>query len=243
MATRLRQVALVARELDPVADQLQWELKLGEPFRDPGIDYFGLENAVFAVGDTFVEVVAPIKEGTTAGRYLDKRGGDGGYMALFQVADLDAARHRIADLGVRVVWSGEHDDIVGTHLHPKDVPGAIVSIDWADPPQTWRWAGPAWTGQVPQHPPGGVVGLRVQSPDPHAVGERWAAVLGEPLSEGHGQAGPCITLDDGRQRLDFVLAESDGIAGVTAAIPSQMRAGRSGVTIGGVRFDLVDPSR
>jgi hypothetical protein len=45
---------------------------------------FGLTNAVFAVGDTFVEVVAPTQPDTTAGRYLKRRGGDGGYMAIFR---------------------------------------------------------------------------------------------------------------------------------------------------------------
>ncbi len=86
---------------------------------------FGLQNAVFTAGDTFVEVVSPVREGTTAGRYLERRGGDTGYMAIFQVA--------------------------GTHLRPRDVPGAIVSIDWADPPGSWRWAGPAWTGAAAPH--------------------------------------------------------------------------------------------
>jgi len=68
------------------------------------VGQFGLTNAVFAVGDTFVEVVAPARPDTTAGRYLERRGGDGRYMAIFQVPDLAAARRRLASLGVR--WSG-----------------------------------------------------------------------------------------------------------------------------------------
>jgi len=158
-SVRLRQVALVARRLAPVADRLREELALGPPYRDPGVGEFGLENAVFAVGDTFLEVVAPVREGTTAGRYLDRRGGDGGYMAIFQVPDVHEARRRVGALGVRVVWQADLDDIAGTHLHPKDVPGAIVSLDAADPPGTWRWAGPDWTGGEPQPAPGGIVGL------------------------------------------------------------------------------------
>jgi hypothetical protein len=55
------------------------------------------------IGDTFIEVVAPVEEGTTAGRLLDKRGGDGGYMAIFQVDDIAAARANAERLGVRVV--------------------------------------------------------------------------------------------------------------------------------------------
>src|SRR5580700_11744814 len=119
---RLRQVALVAADCAQVAGELQEAFGWPEPFHDPGVEVFGLTNAVFTVGDTFVEVVAPKQPGTTAGRYLERQGGDGGYMALFQVPDLPAARARIADLGIRVVWTAELPDIVGTHLHPKDVP-------------------------------------------------------------------------------------------------------------------------
>lgn len=177
-APRLRQVALVARELKPVADRLQLELGLPEAYRDPGVESFGLENAVFAVGDTFLEVVAPVRDGTTAGRYLDKRGGDGGYMAIFQFADLAPARARLDGLGVRVVWKADRPDIAGTHLHPKDVPGAIVSLDWAEPPESWRWAGPAWTGGAPDHRAEGITGITVEVVDPEGAAARWGAVLG-----------------------------------------------------------------
>src|SRR5581483_323806 len=122
---RLRQVAFVAAELEPVADELQALLGMEAPFHDPGVGMFGLHNSVFSVGDTFIEVVSPVEEGTTAGRYLAKQGGDAGYMALFQVADTAAMRARAAAQGLRVVWSADLDEISGTHFHPKDVPGAI----------------------------------------------------------------------------------------------------------------------
>jgi len=226
---RLRQVALVARELKPVADALQRDLDLADPYRDPGIDAFGLENAVFAVGDTFLEVVAPIRPGTTAGRYLDKRGGDGGYMAIFQFADLAPARARLYDLGVRVVWKADHPDIAGTHLHPKDAPGAIVSLDWADPPESWRWAGPQWTGGAPDHGPDSITGVTIEVADVDTVAARWAAVLGAALT------GTTITLDG--QVLTFTPSGegSEGITEVAIGTP-----GGTGVTttfdVGGVRI-------
>ena len=37
-------------------------------------------------------------------------------------------------MGVRVVWQLDLPDISGTHLHPADTRGAIVSLDRADPP-------------------------------------------------------------------------------------------------------------
>ena len=88
---RLRQVALVARDCGQVAGELRRVFGWPPPFHDPGVGQFGLTNAVFAVGDTFVEVVAPARPDTTAGRYLERRGGDGGYMAIFQVEDLKAS--------------------------------------------------------------------------------------------------------------------------------------------------------
>jgi hypothetical protein len=128
---RLRQVALVAHDCGQVSDELRAAFGWGEPFHDPGVGRFGLTNAVFAAGDTFVEVVAPVQAGTTAGRYLERRGGDGGYMAIFQVPDLAAARARLPGLGVRVVWTADLPDIAGTHLHPKDVPGAVLTTAFA----------------------------------------------------------------------------------------------------------------
>ena len=105
-------------------------------------------NAVFPVGDAFLEIVSPVQEGTTAGRLLDKHGGDYGYMVIMQLSDLEAARARLDGLGVRVVWKADLRDAAGTHLHPKDVGGTILSLDWMDPPESWRWAGPDWEQHV-----------------------------------------------------------------------------------------------
>jgi hypothetical protein len=230
--TRLRQVALVARDGDAVAGQLRHALGLGPPFHDPGVGQFGLTNAVFAMGDTFLEVVAPAQPDTTAGRYLERRGGDGGYMAIFQVPDLVAARRRLAGLGVRVVWTADLPDIAATHLHPRDVPGAIVSLDWAAPPQSWHWAGPAWTGQAPGHGPGGVTGLTIEVNDPPAAARRWAAVLGLPGAEGGNAA--VVDLPGSGQRLRFEPARAGHGEGITAVTIAGLAGGPQ--TIGGVRF-------
>jgi catechol 2,3-dioxygenase-like lactoylglutathione lyase family enzyme len=227
---RLRQVALVARDCDQVAGELRRAFGWDPPFHDPGVGQFGLTNAVFAAGDTFVEVVAPVQAGTTAGRYLERRGGDGGYMAIFQVPDLPAARRRVAGLGVRVVWTADLPDIAGTHLHPGDVPGAIVSLDWAAPEQSWRWAGPAWTGQAPGHAPGGVTGLTIEVNDPAAAARRWAAVLGLPAADGS-----VLELESPGQRLRFVPARDGRGEGITEVTIAGLPGGGPWV-IGGVRF-------
>jgi hypothetical protein len=88
-----------------------------------------------------------------------------------------------------VVWTADLADIAGTHLHPKDVAGAIVSLDWADPPESWRWAGPEWTGRAPEHHSAGAIsGLTIEVTDPVRAAERWALVLGLPVIDEGGTA-------------------------------------------------------
>ena len=54
---RLRQIALVARALEPVEQQLTAGLATDVCFRDPGVGKYGLRNALWALGGTFLEVV------------------------------------------------------------------------------------------------------------------------------------------------------------------------------------------
>ena len=70
MALYLRQIALVAHDLEPRMAEL--ENVFGTPicFRDDGVAKFGLENALAAIGSNLVEVVAPTQDGTAGGRYL-----------------------------------------------------------------------------------------------------------------------------------------------------------------------------
>jgi hypothetical protein len=203
-------VALVAAELDPVVDDLCAVLGVDVGYRDPGVGEFGLVNAVMPVGDTFLEVVAPDRADTTAGRYLERRGGDGGYMVILQSDDLDTDRARFSRLGVRVVWKLDLEDIRGTHLHPRDVGGAILSVDDADPPSSWRWAGPTWASSVRTDVVTGLAGVVVQTADPAAVAERWSEVLDQPVKDG------AIPLDGGG-RIVFV-PDTDGRGDGVSAI-------------------------
>jgi hypothetical protein len=165
------------------------------------------------VGDSFLEVISPVRPDTAAGRHLQRRGGDAGYMVMLQVDDMAATRVRLVDLGVRVVWQTERPDAVDLHLHPHDVPGALVAVDTMDPPGSWRWGGPEFTEREADAGPGGLCGLTVAVPDPDSAARRWAAVAG--LSE---PTGPTVSLAGGRQRIDFVPATDDRVGLVAIAI-------------------------
>jgi hypothetical protein len=219
---RIRQIVFAARELAAGAARLAALLALDPPYRDPGVAEFGLDNAVFAFGDQFVEIVSPTRSGTTAGRLIDRRG-DCGYMLILQTDDFERERSRFERLGVRRVWSKDLDDIRATHLHPKDIGGAIVSIDQPTPPASWRWGGPHWKLQPGRAGQQRVVGVTVGADDPAAMAGRWAQVLGlgAPVARGVTQR---LVLDGGWVDFEPADARGEGISGYALAV-----AGRDAV--------------
>jgi hypothetical protein len=200
---RLRQAVIAARDLDAVAGELSDRLGLRAPFADPGVGHFGLRNAVFCLGDTFVEVVSPVQPDTAAGRLIDRRGGgDCGYMTMFQLEDLGAARARVRDLGVREVFEVALDDMAEVHLHPADMRGAIVSLSEPTPPEAWRWGGPDWRARSA---PVELFGATIAVADPEAVAARWRTVLGAPLES----AGIEIVADEDDRGLVGIVIGGD----------------------------------
>lgn len=183
---RLRQIAWVAADLEGSAAHVAQHLDLEVCYVDPGVGTFGLENRLFCVGDQFLEIVSPIEEGTTAGRFLDKRGANAsGYMVIFQTtADLATVREAAEALDVRVVFEapgGNVDEgtaIHGIHFHPADVGGAIVSIDRCDNEAEWAWAGPTWRDHVRTNVVSSLIGVTIETPDPVAATATWAQLLG-----------------------------------------------------------------
>lgn len=209
---RLRQIAFAAAELDAVVAALGATLDIEVAYRDPGVALFGLRNAVLPVGDAFLEVVSPVEAETAAERYRARRGGDCGYMVMVQVDDTDAVRARAAALGVRVVWSIDLDDIRGTHFHPRDLGGALLSVDTPVPADEWRWAGPAWRDHVHTGRVRGLAAADIACADPAATAARWAALLARPV-EARG-ATHVLALERGVLR--FVPGVAPGTEGVVA---------------------------
>ena len=233
---RLRQAVLAVEELEPVAVALRAALGLKEPFRDPGVGEFGLQNVVFALGDCFLELVSPTRADTAAGRYLSHRGGDGGYMVIFDLEDLEGARSRAQELGVRTVWQVDLPDISGTHLHPADMRGAIVSLDRSQPYGTWRWGGPAWTGATSTGAPGRLTGITIAVADPPAVAARWGEVLGVSIGDGLSAEGArVLRVDGGEVRFEAAADErAEGLVEITLELPHELPGGAEAIELGGV---------
>lgn len=218
----LRQVALVAHDLAPVVDRLGKVLGLKVAYEDPGVAVFGLVNAVMPVGGEFLEVVQPVKDDASALRYLHRRGGDAGYMLIFQEADALRERERILKLGARQIAA--HDGkYVFTHFHPGDFGGVLTSVDsvtgvadWTDRDSDWPPAGRGWRAARNDRSTA-ILGASVQSKTPAALARRWSELLGQPLKE--GPRGPRLAL--ARGHVDFVEpvdADGTGVVGIDVAV-------------------------
>jgi len=215
---RLRQIALVARDLEPVERRLTEALGAEVCYRDPGVAKYGLHNALWALGGTFLEVVAPTEANTAAGRYLDRRKGDGGYMFIVDCDDLEARRTRFAKRGVRLVEdlavADGTLDAEAIHLHPRDTGGCLLSVDRHGPDRSlmgsYRWAGADWQGKARRD--AAIVGATMQCDDPLATAERWGDILER--APRRVDAGFELMLDNGFAR--FVALADDRGEGLSA---------------------------
>lgn len=182
---RLRQIALVAHDLERVVTELHDTIGLNVAHRDPAVARFGLHNAVLPLGTQFVEVVSPTQPDTAAGRQLERLGGDGGYMVIGHTgpttADHDKLRARVADLTIRVPL--EYTDADGyrlLQLHPADTGGSFLEIDYQpggeDPHGPWMPAGDDWNASVDTSAASAITGVEIRVPDPDSVAARWAAI-------------------------------------------------------------------
>lgn len=250
----LRQVALVAHDLDPVVEDLSAVLGLKIAFRDPGVGVFGLVNAVMPVGGEFIEVVQPVKDDASARRYLHRRGGDAGYMLIFEVEDALAHRARILGLGARQIAAMDKR-YTFTHFHPADFGGVLTSVDsvngvdnWLDPDSDWPPAGEDWRGAKSTNATG-LLRATVQSVSPTEMSKRWGELLGVPVEE--GATGPELRMtrgyvhfvepvdEDGTGVIALDIAMADPQAALAVAESRGLPVSGDAVSICGVRFSLM----
>jgi hypothetical protein len=257
MSIRLRQICLVAEKLAPVIEDFKAVLGLEVCFKDPEVAVFGLENSLMPVGSNFIEVVAPVKENTAAGRYLKRRNGDGGYMVICQCDSHQTQlgrKQRAAELGVRLVLDHEAKGFHAMQLHPADTGGAFFEIDWdakGEPEGNWMPAGGSgWTAARRDEVVSGYSAVELQSADPRGLAERWAKIAELPLrNDARGRiemaldnaAIRFVEASDGRGEglggIDLVAADRKRV--LEAAERRGLRQGDDRIEICGTRFYLV----
>ena len=235
---RLRQVCLVAANLEREAARIGSLFDLEVCYRDPNVAKYGLENVLFPVGTTFLEIVSPTRAATTAGRFLERHGGRHGYMVILDCDDPERYRRRAEALGVRVANLIRHHAYFGVQLHPKDTGAAMLefnsTVDGANPLGPYAPAGPNWQRAIRTERVRSIAGIEIEAPDPDGISARWASILERPVQDA-GEGRRRISLDAGT--IDFV--PSSGREEVFTTVNLEAAPGVDGVFEAcGVRFRL-----
>lgn len=213
---RLRQICLVAPHLEPVVADIAAIMGLEVCYRDGNVAKYGLENVLLPVDTTLLEVVAPTQPGTAAGRFLDKTGGRGGYMAIFSCDDPDERARNAASLGVRVANVIDHAPYHGVQLHPRDCRAAFIEFNHTqgsdDILGPYPPAGPDWQKSIRKDVTRALTSVEMQSADPHGLALHWSRIIGFPASRNPDGAAE-IVLDNSTFR--FVKGDCDAMIGLT----------------------------
>ncbi len=250
MTFRLRQICLVAPQLDPAVQAMQQLFGLAPCHHDPAVGAYGLVNALFVFGHQFVEIVAPasgqVDDSTAVGRFLQRSGGRGGYMAIFDTHDPERRRAHVESLGIRIAHVMDHPGhFWGIQLHPRDCRATMLEFDRSignEQIDGAYWpAGPHWQAGQQLERVSGVPWIEVTSPDAPGLAAHWARIIDQPLQ--HQEGHPVLRFELGAVRFKQAPAgAAEHLSGLEVEVDDPaalLQRGHSlGLTVRGGSVDL-----
>ena len=235
---RLRQICLVAADLEREATNIKSALGLEECHRDVNVAKYGLENVLFPVGTSFIEIVSPTRPATAAGRFLERHGGRYGYMVIMDCDDPAPRQAHAQSLGVRIASVVRHDGYFGVQLHPKDTGAAMLefnsTVGGREPMGPYAPAGPDWQAAIREQVVRRLVAVEIECPDAGRFASRWSELLERPVQD-LGEGKHRISLDAGAINFLPGTAPEAVLAGIEL---EAAQARDSEISVCGVRFRL-----
>ena len=125
----VRQLAYVVRDLDAAVELYQRTLGLAPTHRERVEDQ-GVEEVLFPVGDSFIQLLGALGPDTPVGAFLAKRG-PGVHHVAYRVEDVAAALAHLSDEGLRLIDDVPRRGSRGTLIafaHPRDMEGVLVEL-------------------------------------------------------------------------------------------------------------------
>jgi hypothetical protein len=182
---RLRQICLAAADIGETERVFNHVLELNVCHRSE-LANFGLENIMYAINGCFLEIVAPTTENTAVDRFLKRNNGRGGYMAIFDCADIDRHKTLAANLGVEPIYERRNDKADLLQLNPKQTGATMMEFDhhYGDDSLLghYEWAGNDWHQHVSTEVTGSILGIEISSPRAETRGKLWSQIIDRPVS-------------------------------------------------------------
>lgn len=134
MLGRLNHVAIVVPDL--AAAVATYRETLGASVTEPqALPEHGVTVVFIDVGNTKIELLEPLGQGSPIAAFLDKNPSGGMHHVCYEVNDILGARDRLKAGGARVL--GDGNPKAGAHgkpvlfLHPKDFFGTLIELEQA----------------------------------------------------------------------------------------------------------------
>ncbi len=128
-AYNLDHVAIAVHDLD--AALAEYERLYGvTPLHRERVEEQGVEEAMLAVGGSFVQLLQPLSEETPVGRFLATRG-EGMHHIAFAVTDIEAALAHLRAEGARLIDETPRIGGRGARIafvHPRQTTGTLIEL-------------------------------------------------------------------------------------------------------------------
>jgi len=122
-------VGIAVDDLEAAVERYRRTLGL-EPSHRERVEEQGVEEVLFAVGTSYIQLVGALGPDTPVGAFLAKRG-PGVHHVAYRVEDVAASLSRLRDEGItpidQVPRRGSRDTLIA-FVHPKDMEGVLVEL-------------------------------------------------------------------------------------------------------------------
>lgn len=126
---RIDHVALAVSDLEKAIELYRdvWGLPLEhrETVEDQGV-----EEAMFRVGESFIQLLGPLGPDTPVGKFIERKG-EGLHHIAYEVEDIDVALKQLRESGVALIDEEPKIGSRGTRIafiHPKSNRGVLVEL-------------------------------------------------------------------------------------------------------------------
>ena len=129
MIRDLAHVGIAVNDLEAAVERYRRALGV-EPSHRERVEEQGVEEVLFPVGTSFIQLLGALGPDTPVGIFLAKRG-PGVHHLAYRVEDVAASLSRLRDEGITpiddVPRRGSRDTLIA-FVHPKDMEGVLVEL-------------------------------------------------------------------------------------------------------------------
>lgn len=90
----------------------------------------GVEEAMFRIGETFIQLLGPLSPETTVGKFIQRKG-EGLHHIAYEVKDIDKTLEDLKESGVALIDEAPRKGSRGTRIvfvHPKSNMGVLIEL-------------------------------------------------------------------------------------------------------------------